>query len=123
MAAFFHLQMRIVFPLVISFVFICSGALTCAADPFPNPPVIQPVVNFWLSIYTQYDLDQGIVHDSRYPEIVYDLIELKHSVPKDRTNENKQLLEQIDNHIDQTKVSSDILEKLQKELIDDLDNR
>lgn len=57
------------------------GLLTprvCPADPFPNPAAIQSTVAFWLSIYTQYDLKQGVVHDSRHPEIVYTVIELKH---------------------------------------------
>jgi len=50
----------------------------CRAKPFPSPPVIQPTVQFWLSIYTRYTLAEGVIHDSRYPEIVYDVIELKH---------------------------------------------
>jgi len=58
--------------------FLVAGVKTSAAEPFPNPPVIQPVVDFWLSIYTRYDLTQGVIHDSRHPEIVYDIIELKH---------------------------------------------
>jgi membrane-bound lytic murein transglycosylase D len=51
---------------------------SCSADAFPNPPAIQSTVKFWLSIYTQYPLTQGVVHDSRYPEIVYEIIPLKH---------------------------------------------
>jgi membrane-bound lytic murein transglycosylase D len=65
------------------FVFVCLllGGLTppsCSAETFPNPPAIKPTVEFWLSIYTQYPLTQGVVHDSRYPEIVYEIIQLKH---------------------------------------------
>jgi membrane-bound lytic murein transglycosylase D len=48
------------------------------ANPFPNPPEIQPSVQFWLGIYTRYSLREGVMHDSRYPEIVYDVIGLKH---------------------------------------------
>lgn len=50
----------------------------CAADPFPKPPVIQPSVDFWLDIYTRYRLVEGVVHDSRHPEIIYEVIALKH---------------------------------------------
>jgi membrane-bound lytic murein transglycosylase D len=39
---------------------------------------IQPAVQFWLSIYTRYDLTQGVVHDSRHPGIIYGVIELEH---------------------------------------------
>lgn len=63
------------------FVSLLLGGLTppsCSADTFPNPPAIRPTVKFWLSIYTQYPLTQGVVHDSRYPEIVYEIIPLKH---------------------------------------------
>jgi membrane-bound lytic murein transglycosylase D len=52
--------------------------LTCSADPFQYPPVIQPSVDFWLAIYTRYSLMEGVVHDSRHPEIIYDVIALKH---------------------------------------------
>ncbi len=52
--------------------------ITYAADPFPQPAAIQPSVNFWLAIYTRYSLVEGVVHDSRHPEIIYDVIELKH---------------------------------------------
>jgi membrane-bound lytic murein transglycosylase D len=55
-----------------------NSVLICSADPFPNPPIIQPSVNFWLSIYTRYTLEEGVIHDSRNPEIIYDVIALKH---------------------------------------------
>ncbi len=57
------------------------GLLTpgpCPAETFPIPVEIQPAVQFWLSIYTRYDLTQGVVHDSRHPEIIYGVIELEH---------------------------------------------
>lgn len=50
----------------------------CLANPFPTPPVVRPSVQFWLSIYTRYTLEEGVVHDSRHPEIIYDVIDLKH---------------------------------------------
>ncbi|MGD9330263.1 MAG: transglycosylase SLT domain-containing protein [Desulfobacterales bacterium] len=50
----------------------------CKANTFPNAPRIQPTVDFWLSIYSRYDLTQGVLHDSRRPEIVYTIIDLKH---------------------------------------------
>jgi len=64
---------------------------SCLANTFPNPPVIQPAVQFWLSIYTQYALTEGVVHDSRYPEIVYKVIDLKHpnAAGANRTNAHR----------------------------------
>jgi membrane-bound lytic murein transglycosylase D len=56
----------------------CLAASLCSANTFSNPPATQSTVSFWLSIYTRYPLTQGVIHDSRYPEIVYDVIELEH---------------------------------------------
>jgi len=63
----------------------------CSTDPFPDPPVIQSSVDFWLSIYTRYTLEEGVIHDSRYPEIIYDVIPLKHPDAPDahRINDNR----------------------------------
>lgn len=49
-----------------------------SADLFPAPPEIQPAVRFWFSIYTQFGLKQGVVHDSRNHDIVYGVIDLEH---------------------------------------------
>ena len=64
---------------------------SCSADDFPNPPEIQPTVQFWLSIYTQHPLTQAVVHDSRYPEIIYEIIQLKHpgAPGANRTNNHR----------------------------------
>jgi membrane-bound lytic murein transglycosylase D len=74
-----------------SILFGCLITPSCSADTFPNPPAIQPTVQFWLSIYTQYPLTQGVVHDSRYPEIIYEIIELEHpdTPGAHRTNDHR----------------------------------
>jgi len=59
-------------------IIVAGPHIACAADPFPKPLVIQPSVDFWLDIYTRYSLEEGVVHDSRHPEIIYDVIALKH---------------------------------------------
>jgi len=47
------------------------------SDPFPVYPCIQPNVSFWTQIYTQYSSDEGVIHDSRRLDIIYDVIELE----------------------------------------------
>jgi membrane-bound lytic murein transglycosylase D len=73
-----RLYLRLAIVVALSQILGAGVGLPCSADPFPNPPAIQPTVQFWLAIYTRYDLTEGVVHDSRYPEIVYEIIELKH---------------------------------------------
>jgi len=51
--------------------------------------------------------------------LVNNLTHLRHSIPDGSADRNRQLLEQIDFHIEQTNMASTILEKLRKELLED----
>ena len=46
-----------------------------AEDPFPQPAELQPDVDFWVSIFTEFTTDQGVMHDSRDLAIVYESID------------------------------------------------
>jgi membrane-bound lytic murein transglycosylase D len=43
-----------------------------ASDVFPQPPELQPDVDFWVSIFTEYSTDEGVLHDNRDLGVVYD---------------------------------------------------
>jgi membrane-bound lytic murein transglycosylase D len=47
------------------------------SDNFPLYTCIQPNVDFWLKIYTQYSSDQGVIHDKRRLERIYGVIPLE----------------------------------------------
>ena len=34
-------------------------------------------VDFWVSIYTKYGTDQGLIHDAKYVDIIYQILDLK----------------------------------------------
>ena len=53
----------------------CRGSES-EADPFPVPPCIQPNVDFWKKVYTEYHSGQGIIHDNQKLDIVYDIVKL-----------------------------------------------
>ena len=55
--------------------------------------------------------------------LVEDLTNLMQTVPEEKAEENRHLLEEIDRYIEETNMSTRVIEKLQKELIDDLDNK
>lgn len=40
-------------------------------DTFSVPPELKPQVDFWIKIFTQFSTDQGVLHDSRYINLVY----------------------------------------------------
>ena len=67
--------------LVLILMGVLSGSFSLAEDRsepdnFPLYPCIQPNVNFWLKIYTQYSSDQGVIHDKRQMDRIYGVIPL-----------------------------------------------
>jgi membrane-bound lytic murein transglycosylase D len=46
-----------------------------ADDTFPQPPELQPDVDFWVSVFTEFTTDQGVMHDARDLAIVYGSID------------------------------------------------
>jgi membrane-bound lytic murein transglycosylase D len=55
---------------------VCRAEVRTEPDVFPLYPCIQPNVNFWLKVYTQYSSDQGIIHDKRQMDRIYGIIAL-----------------------------------------------
>ena len=47
-----------------------------ADDPFPRPVELQPDVDFWVSIFTAYRSDEGVLHDNRNLAVVYARIDM-----------------------------------------------
>ena len=41
-----------------------------AEETFPLPEELQPVVDFWVSIFTRYGTDEGVLHDNRNLAVV-----------------------------------------------------
>jgi membrane-bound lytic murein transglycosylase D len=46
-------------------------------DPFPVYPCLQRNVDFWKKVYTEYTLEQGVIHDGSNLSIVYEVIALE----------------------------------------------
>jgi membrane-bound lytic murein transglycosylase D len=53
----------------------CLPGAAAANDAFPQPPELQPDVDFWVSIFSQYSTDEGVLHDSRNLAVVYARLE------------------------------------------------
>lgn len=53
----------------------CRGSES-ETDPFPEPQCIQPNVNFWKKVYSEYHSGQGIIHDNQDLDIVYDVVDI-----------------------------------------------
>ena len=61
---------------VLVFGFIHTEAVA-ESDAFATYSFLQPNVDFWKSIYSEYSLNQGVIHDKRNLNVVYAVIELK----------------------------------------------
>ena len=68
--------MRPIFPVLIGFVLAALPWLAQAADPFPEPKALSAEVDFWESIYVKVSSKEGLLHDSRFLEVVYETIRL-----------------------------------------------
>ncbi|MCP4397017.1 MAG: LysM peptidoglycan-binding domain-containing protein [bacterium] len=44
--------------------------------PFPFPDELQPQVNFWRIVFTKYTTNQAVIHDDRYMNVIYEVIDL-----------------------------------------------
>jgi membrane-bound lytic murein transglycosylase D len=53
----------------------CRGSES-DTDPFPVPPCIQPNVDFWKRVYSEYHTGQGVIHDNQNLSIVYGTVEI-----------------------------------------------
>ena len=52
------------------------GTHARAEETFPLPDELKPDVDFWLSIFTRYDSNEGVLHDNRHLDVVYERVEL-----------------------------------------------
>ena len=55
--------------------FVLLGGPLCADETFPQPPQLQPDVDFWVDIFTKYTTNQGVLHDTRNLAVVYEHID------------------------------------------------
>ena len=65
-------------PLLFLF-FMLFSAPAVADETFPQPPELQPDVDFWVDIFTRYTTNQGVLHDTRNLAVVYTHIDFKSS--------------------------------------------
>jgi membrane-bound lytic murein transglycosylase D len=57
-----------------------------AEETFPCPEALQPDVDFWVSIFTQYGTDEGVLHDNRKLAVVYERIDVPAGISRQERN-------------------------------------
>jgi membrane-bound lytic murein transglycosylase D len=62
----------------------CAGTVH-AESAIPRPPGIQADVNFWIRVYTEVTTNEGLLHDERNLDVVYEVIKFRAgSSPRER---------------------------------------
>ncbi|MBN1847500.1 MAG: transglycosylase SLT domain-containing protein [Deltaproteobacteria bacterium] len=67
-------------------------------DPFPLYPSIKSNVAFWKKIYSEYTTSQGIIHDRRHLDIIYQVIPLKDSREPGAAKYNEKQIKETKNY-------------------------
>ena len=68
---------------------VAAAFLTLTAhadDVFPQPPELQPDVDFWISIFTRYSTDEGVLHDNRNLGVVYARLDMPANLSRRERN-------------------------------------
>lgn len=73
-----------IFRVVLLFAFAISGAVAQESEEnlFPLPAGLEPDVNFWLSVFTEYSTREGVLHDNRFLGVVYEKVPLPEKVSR-----------------------------------------
>ncbi len=59
---------------LLALLLVVAGAR--ADQTFPAPVELQPDIDFWVSIFSRYTTDQGVLHDNRNLAVVYERVDL-----------------------------------------------
>ncbi len=73
--------------LYLSLLFLGIAAFPAyAEETFPFPEELQPDVDFWVSIFTHYGTDEGVLHDNRNLAVVYERIDVPAGISRQERN-------------------------------------
>ncbi|MBT8092096.1 MAG: LysM peptidoglycan-binding domain-containing protein [Gammaproteobacteria bacterium] len=51
---------------------VMAATPSTAQETFPFPAELRPDVDFWVSVFTDYSIDEGVLHDNRNLGVVYE---------------------------------------------------
>ena len=57
-------------------IFVLAAGFASADETFPQPSELKPDVDFWISIFTRYSTDEGVLHDNRNLAVVYERVDM-----------------------------------------------
>lgn len=64
--------------LLIAFIASCSTVDRSGSGGFEEPRELQPMVDFWVNVYSTWESEQVAYHDDRYLDVVYKVVYITH---------------------------------------------
>jgi membrane-bound lytic murein transglycosylase D len=68
------------------FLVLFAPPLAADLQDFPRPAELEPDIHFWVTVFTEYTSDQGVLHDNRNLAVVYEHLDIKASVSRRERN-------------------------------------
>jgi membrane-bound lytic murein transglycosylase D len=78
--------MKPIFPIFALILVLASPPLAADIQDFPRPAELEPDINFWVTVFTDYTSDEGVLHDNRNLAVVYERLDIKASVSRRERN-------------------------------------
>jgi membrane-bound lytic murein transglycosylase D len=63
---------------------LLTPAIVWADEAFVRPPSLEPDIAFWRRIFGEISSDQALLHDSRYLNVVYEVVEIPENASSSR---------------------------------------
>jgi membrane-bound lytic murein transglycosylase D len=57
---------------------VANGPESVGLDPAAITQRLRPNLDFWIRVYTQYDTQMGVIHDTKYLSCVYEVLDFHH---------------------------------------------
>ena len=111
---------RILSVLLICFNLIQAQASSENDDRFPIPDNLKPNVDFWIKVYTLYNSDQVIIHDSEDLRIIYEVVDVNELLGSNKiSNKIKwREIEKIKDNYRDILIKLSTLEQIDPQLLD-----
>jgi membrane-bound lytic murein transglycosylase D len=68
------------------FLLLAAPPLAADTSQFPRPTELEPDINFWISVFTEYTSDQGVLHDNRNLAVTYEDFDIPATVSRRERN-------------------------------------
>lgn len=66
-----------------------SASVATAADAFPAPPALSEGIAFWKRVWSEWSLQQVVLHDDVHHQVIYEIVDLPGPIGETYTDEQR----------------------------------